>query len=62
MCLPTMACVVETGMAAQVAASMKNAPAASAQAMPARQGILLSMRASLFTRASRAKQVREPSL
>lgn len=30
-----MACVVETGIAAQVAASMKNAPAASAHVMPA---------------------------
>ena len=32
---PTMACVVETGMAAHVAASMKKAPAARAHAMPA---------------------------
>ncbi len=32
---PTIAWVVDTGMAAQVAASMKNAPAASAHAIPA---------------------------
>jgi hypothetical protein len=52
-----MACVVETGMAAQVAASMKKAPAASAQAMPAQHAILLSLFANVFIRPAGVNQL-----